>query len=58
MEQLCFFPEAGQSRGLPKEMLEYTPGLFDKSESDYLLAKFIKESPWQQRVQKCGTKKC
>jgi alkylated DNA repair dioxygenase AlkB len=56
MEQLCFFPEAGQSRGLPKEMLEYMPGLFNKEESDALLAKFIKESPWQQRVQKMWDK--
>jgi len=56
MEQLCFFPEAGQSKGLPKEMLEYMPGLFSKQESDYLLAKFIRESPWQQRVQKMWDK--
>src|ERR1700733_10133250 len=56
MEQLCFFPEAGQSRNLPKEMLEYTPGLFSVAESDYLLDKFIRESPWQQRVQKMWDK--
>jgi hypothetical protein len=24
MGQLCFFPDAGQTKGLPKEMLEYT----------------------------------
>lgn len=56
MEQLCFFPEAGQSKGLPKEMLEYMPGLFSKEESDYLLEKFIRESPWKQRVQKMWDK--
>ena len=56
MEQLCFFPEAGQSKGLPKEMLEYIPGLFSKAESDYLLEKFIRESPWKQRVQKMWDK--
>jgi alkylated DNA repair dioxygenase AlkB len=56
MEQLCFFPEAGQSRGLPKQMLDYRPGLFSKEESDYLLAKFIAESPWQQRLQKMWDK--
>jgi alkylated DNA repair dioxygenase AlkB len=56
MEQLCFFPEAGQSKDLPEEMLEYMPGIFSKDESDYLLAKFIKESPWQQRVQKMWDK--
>ncbi|QEM04973.1 alpha-ketoglutarate-dependent dioxygenase AlkB [Mucilaginibacter rubeus] len=56
MEQLCFFPEAGQSKSLPKEMLEYTPGLFRKEESDYLLEKFISESPWKQRLQKMWDK--
>jgi alkylated DNA repair dioxygenase AlkB len=55
-EQLCFFPEAGQSRGLPKQMLDYRPGLFSKEESDYLLAKFIVESPSQQRLQKMWDK--
>jgi alkylated DNA repair dioxygenase AlkB len=52
MEQLSFFAEAGQSRGLPKELLEYTPGLIGPAESDYLLAKFIGETPWQQRLQR------
>jgi len=56
MEQLCFFPETGQSKGLPPEMLEYMPGLFNKEESDYLLSKFIKESPWKQRLQKMWDK--
>lgn len=52
MEQLCFFPETGQSRGLPAELLGYTPGLFTQQESDTLLQRFIGESPWKQRVQK------
>ena len=56
MEQLCLFPEVGQSKNLPKEMLEYMPGLFSKKESDYLLEKFIRESPWKQRVQKMWDK--
>src|ERR1700761_5156128 len=56
MEQLCFFPEVGQSKNLPKEMLEYMPGLFSKEESNYLLEKFIRESPWKQRVQKMWDK--
>src|ERR1700753_2856905 len=51
MEQLCFFPEAGQSKNLPPDMLEYTPGLFDQGESDELLARFIEETPWKQRTQ-------
>jgi alkylated DNA repair dioxygenase AlkB len=56
MEQLSFFAEAGQSKGLPKEMLEYTPGLFSSAEGDYFLAKFIREAPWQQRLQRLWDK--
>jgi len=56
MEQLCFFPEAGQTKGLPKEMLEYMPGLFSREESDFLMDKFIKESPWKQRTKKMWDK--
>jgi hypothetical protein len=48
MEQLSFFAEAGQSKGLPKELLEYRPGLFDQAESDELLHQFITEAPWKQ----------
>jgi hypothetical protein len=56
MEQLSFFAEAGQSKNLPKEMLEYRPGLFSSAESDFFLAKFIREAPWQQRLQKMWDK--
>ena len=51
MEQLSFFAEAGQSKGLPEELLEYYPEFLDRTQSDYLLKKFIDETPWQQRVQ-------
>lgn len=50
MEQLSFFGEAGQSKGLPKEYLDYRPGLFDTAESELLLNKFIEETPWKQPV--------
>jgi alkylated DNA repair dioxygenase AlkB len=56
MEQLCFFPEAGQSKNLPADMLEYMPGLFSEAESDYILAKFISDAPWKQRTQKMWDK--
>ncbi len=56
MEQLSFFAEAGQSKGLPIEMLEYSPGLLDRGTSDRLLTKFIKETPWKQTVQKMWEK--
>lgn len=51
MEQLSFFAEAGQSKGLPTELLEYRPGLFGPAEADELLQRFIVETPWKQRVQ-------
>ena len=50
MEQLSFFPEAGQTPGLPPELLEYHPGLFNERECALLLHKFIVQSPWQQKV--------
>jgi alkylated DNA repair dioxygenase AlkB len=56
MEQLCFFPESGQSKGLPVEMLEYTPGLIDGETGDKLLAKFIQDTPWKQSTQKMWEK--
>jgi alkylated DNA repair dioxygenase AlkB len=56
MEQLCFFPEAGQSKGLPKPLLEYQPGLVDAQESDRLLAHFISHTPWKQTTQKLWDK--
>ena len=52
MEQFILFKEAGQSSGLPKELLEYHPGLFDEQESEALLNKFIVGSPWKQKEQK------
>lgn len=56
IEQLCFFPEAGQSKGLPKELLAYTPGLIDASTSDRLLQQLIAETPWKQTTQKLWDK--
>ena len=52
MEQLCFFPESGQSKGLPTDFLEYHPGLFTRQEGDDLLQKFIAEMQWKQNIQK------
>jgi alkylated DNA repair dioxygenase AlkB len=52
MEQLSFFPESGQSKGLPTELLDYRPNIFTAEESEYLMRKFIAEMPWQQRVMK------
>ena len=56
MEQLALFAEAGQSKGLPKELLEYIPGFIDEATSNSLLEKFIKETPWQQTKQKLWDK--
>lgn len=56
MEQLCFFPETGQSKGLPEEMLEYRPGLIDGETGNRLLEKFIRDTPWKQSTQKMWDK--
>ncbi|KAI9453513.1 2OG-Fe(II) oxygenase, partial [Russula earlei] len=56
MEQLCFFPEAGQSVGLPTFLLDYRPGLFPVAESNSLLQTFITATPWQQTIQKLWDK--
>jgi len=50
MEQLSFFKEAGQTPGLPPELLEYHPDLLDEQECEFLLDKFIAETPWMQKV--------
>lgn len=50
MQQLSFFKEAGQSPGLPPELMEYHPDLFSECESEHLLQKFITETPWKQKV--------
>jgi len=56
MEQLAFFAEAGQSKDLPKHLLEYQPGLISSAESDRLLKHFIAETPWKQTTQKLWDK--
>lgn len=50
MEQLAFFPECGQTRGLPTDVLEYMPAVFDAQLGALLMEKFIKETPWSQKV--------
>jgi alkylated DNA repair dioxygenase AlkB len=52
MEQLSFFAESGQSKGLPKDVLAYHPGLIEPVLGNALMQKFIAESPWQQKVVK------
>src|ERR1700744_5891485 len=56
MEQLSFFAETGQSKGLPEKLLEYYAGFIDKDTSDYLFQKFIAETPWKQTTQKMWDK--
>jgi alkylated DNA repair dioxygenase AlkB len=56
MEQLCFFPEAGQSKGLPSDFLEYFPGLISMEAGNRFLQQFIAEVPWKQTTQKLWDK--
>lgn len=50
MEQLAFFPECGQTKGLPTEVLEYIPNVFDDELGSQLMERFIGEAPWTQKV--------
>ena len=50
MEQLAFFPESGQTTGLPTNVLEYIPNIFDPDRGTKLMEKFIAEVPWSQKV--------
>ncbi|MBD1385836.1 alpha-ketoglutarate-dependent dioxygenase AlkB [Mucilaginibacter rigui] len=56
MEQLTLFAPAGQSKGLPKHLLEYTPSMIGRAESDRLLSHFIETTPWKQNTQKLWDK--
>lgn len=56
MEQLSFFAEAGQSKGLPNTLLEYYPGFIDEETGNDLLQKFITATPWKQSTQKMWDK--
>jgi alkylated DNA repair dioxygenase AlkB len=49
-EQLNLFGHAGKSKGLPKDVLDYFPGLFSTIESTAFLTKFITTIPWEQRI--------
>jgi alkylated DNA repair dioxygenase AlkB len=52
MEQLSLFGEAGQSKGLPTELLDYRPGLLNAAESAFIMNKLIHETSFKQPVQK------
>jgi alkylated DNA repair dioxygenase AlkB len=56
MEQLALFPQAGQSKGLPKHLLDYHASLLGTTASDVLLEKLIRETPWKQTTQKLWEK--
>src|SRR3954463_11734420 len=52
MEQLSLFGEAGQTKGLPLELLDYRPGLLDVETSEFIMHKLITETTFKQPVQK------
>lgn len=56
MQQLALFAETGQSTGLPEHLLTYKAGFYNQVESDILLEKLIKETPWTQTKQKLWDK--
>lgn len=52
MEQMSLFSTAGQSRGLPNEVLEYKAGFLSEEKSDILPNDFIADVPWHQKIVK------
>jgi alkylated DNA repair dioxygenase AlkB len=52
IEQLSLFGEAGQSKGLPVELLDYRPGLLDAETSAFIMHKLISETTFKQPLQK------
>jgi alkylated DNA repair dioxygenase AlkB len=56
MTQLCIFPETGQSKGLPKEYLEYFSKLIDPFTGQQFLEDFIVKTPWKQSTRIMYTK--
>jgi alkylated DNA repair dioxygenase AlkB len=49
MDQLSLFGKAKQVIRAPADLLDYCPNIFDAKESENLLQKFIKETPWVQK---------
>jgi alkylated DNA repair dioxygenase AlkB len=49
MEQLNLFGKTEPKLNLPPDLLDYRPGVFDDSESFFLLHQFINEMPWVQK---------
>ncbi len=56
MEQLDLFSDEGQSIYLPYELMEYYPDFFSPEECNFLLNKFISDTPWEQRTLKIYNK--
>jgi alkylated DNA repair dioxygenase AlkB len=52
VEQLSIFGYAGQTKGLPKQFLDYYPNIFSEAESNFLLHKLISETEWNHRTVK------
>lgn len=50
MEQLHLFGEAGQTPGLPSDLLEYHPGIITTAESNDFLMDLSKTVPWEQKI--------
>ena len=50
MEQLSFFAESGQTKGLPSDVLEYHEGFVDTTESNLLMSHLLEDTPWKQKV--------
>jgi alkylated DNA repair dioxygenase AlkB len=50
MKQLALFTYTGQSKGMPRHLLEYHPGIFNNTESEHLMQQILVDTPWKQPV--------
>ena len=50
MEQLAFFPEQGQSRGIPEGLLSYLPNLIEAGMGNALMAQMVRSAAWKQKI--------
>ncbi|OKS85363.1 alpha-ketoglutarate-dependent dioxygenase AlkB family protein [Mucilaginibacter polytrichastri] len=50
MDQLSFFENTEAGKPLLPGLIDYQPGMFSKAESNLVLQKLVKETPWSQRA--------
>jgi alkylated DNA repair dioxygenase AlkB len=50
MAQLSLFDESASGTTLPRDLLDYVPGVFSPEESRAYLETFVRDTPWVQWI--------